>query len=171
MTPFLTQFLKNSIRYVRSATQEPRGFREGYATFSQLAGTLLSRKESNIFSRVIDMTTKPLMAFFNSARVFLIVLIKRLNWRTSWYLNTSRELGFSTRIWSRVSGISFKILSANLKTISSGVSPEALFPALLGYPKSSVSKNSFTVFYSKVMLAFVCNPKTSGSSSVGNESM
>lgn len=81
--PCLTQILKNSNLLTRSVIQVPSGFNEGYATFSQFAGTLLSKKESNIFSSVMDITTKPLIAFLSSARVFLIVLTNLLNCKTS----------------------------------------------------------------------------------------
>lgn len=54
--------------------------------------------------------------------------------------------------------------------MSSGVSPEALLPEALGCPRSKVSKNSLTVFYSNVIEAFACRPNTSGSSSLGNAS-
>jgi len=96
--------------------------------------------------------------------------MRTLNYATSWYLKMSNEFGLSTDFIAIGSGTSFKSLCDNFSIYSSGVSP-IYFPVALGWPSKSVSINSLTYFYLKVILAFGCNPNTVGSSSEGSSWM
>jgi len=81
--------------------------------------------------------------------------------------SVSAKVSWCARARSKLAGNSWRIWTAKSVTISSGVWI-ALPPVVRGYISNTVSIKYPTVFISKAMFAFVCKPKTSGSSSKGS---
>jgi len=81
---------------IRSSHHDVNGFSDRKPYLAHKSGTYLSINDNKTASSYADITTSPLIPSLNYTRLSLRILTNRLNLSSSYLLNTSSEVLFSS---------------------------------------------------------------------------